>query len=148
LIGIGFISGVSIPGLNRIFYWISGWIRKMFGLGLQKKTLINTFLVGMINGLVPCGISALAIMYCFILPDAQSGFLSMWVFGLGTWPVMFLFPMLLQRISGLFQINFKNVTVAAMAFSGILMIGHGIWGEHSVLAKEGKVIPTEMAICP
>lgn len=148
LIGMGLTSGVSLPGLNRIFQRFAGWIRKIFGWGLQQKTYISTFLLGMANGLVPCGISALALMYCFILPDAQSGFLSMWVFGLGTWPVMILFPLVLQRISGWFQFNVKKVTIVAMAFSGLLMIGNGIWSEHSVISSEGQVIPIEVAICP
>jgi len=123
LLGIAFIlSGLGrrLPvallgrGVNRL----TGHLKKIFGKALQKKNNLTTFLLGMINGMLPCGLTYLALSACLILPSAGQGFMFMIFFGLGTWPVMIGFLKLLN-------ISKLNSAFSPARFSRIGMIAVG-----------------------
>ena len=77
------------------------------------------FLVGFLNGLMPCG--PLQTMQIFALGtgSATSGALSMFMFALGTVPLMLTFG----AVSGLLS---KGYTKKILKFSGVLIIVLGI----------------------
>jgi hypothetical protein len=74
--------------------------------------------MGMINGILPCGITYLALIYCFTLPAAIDGFYFMLLMGLGSLPAM---------IGALFFLNAlkKLIPFAFPKFSTILLIAMG-----------------------
>ncbi|MEQ8424770.1 MAG: sulfite exporter TauE/SafE family protein, partial [Cyclobacteriaceae bacterium] len=84
LIGFGVISGLKVPLLAGLVNKFTMWLKKQFGSFLQRKE--NIFYLGMLNGLLPCGLTYLALTFCFTLSYAFEGFLFMLVFGLGTIP--------------------------------------------------------------
>ena len=86
LIGFGAINGIRIPILNRLIHQFTDWVRKIFGKLLNGNR--NLFFLGMLNGLLPCGLTYLALTYCFTLDGFVDGFLFMVIFGMGTIPVM------------------------------------------------------------
>jgi len=116
---------------------------------LQKKGGAAVFVMGMLNGLLPCGLTYLAMTYCFILPAATDGFLFMLLFGVGTWPVMI-------GVTWLMGLGFKRLTLNYQKITTIVFIAIGAWlvarvfithssESHSHLF--GK-IPTEEVVCP
>jgi len=120
LMGVGAITGVNIPlftaGVNKL----TSKLKQLFGFWLHKKQTSAVFVMGMLNGLLPCGLTYLALTYCFILPTATDGFIFMLLFGLGTWPVMVGF-------SWLMGLGFKSLTRYYHRMAMLSFILVGVW---------------------
>lgn len=106
LVGL-FGKGINMAGFQQSVSIISGILVILFGLGLlRKKTswppfflklytkwsqstdLLSVFLLGFLNGLLPCGMVYVAMAGALIEQDIFRGALYMMVFGAGTLPMM------------------------------------------------------------
>ncbi len=148
LLGLGGITGVRIPyvtaGINRF----ASWIKKIFGKVLRQKSSPATFLMGMVNGLLPCGLTYLALSACLILPTAREGFLFMFFFGLGTWPVMIGLTWILNSSIVRARFNLARFSRIALVLVGCLLFIR-VWLTHphaSASTLEGKVSGME-SVC-
>lgn len=97
------------------------------------------FLVGMLNGLMPCGPLQTMQLYALGTGSAISGAISMFLFSLGTVPLMLLFG----AISGILS---KGYTKQLLKFSGFLVIILGIIMGNRGLALAGVGVPNMMAL--
>lgn len=88
LTGFGVISGIKIPLITGWVTRFSSWLKQAFGKIIQQKGNRAVFLLGMLNGLLPCGLTYLAMSYCLTLSHFMEGFIFMLVFGMGTLPLM------------------------------------------------------------
>lgn len=94
--GISIISGVLIlfAALNRIFRFSAAArnsfllvpFNKLFGYALKHRA--NHLIIGMINGLLPCGFVYLALAGAVNTGDVQHAAAYMFWFGVGTTPLM------------------------------------------------------------
>lgn len=100
-----------------------------------KRKPKTPFLVGMLNGLLPCGPLQTMQLYALGTGSAFKGALSMLIFALGTVPLMLTFG----ALSGLLS---KNNTKTILKFSGILVIILGIVMGTRGLALTGVNLPT------
>lgn len=100
-----------------------------------KKKPKAPFLVGMLNGLMPCGPLQTMQLYALGTGSAFKGALSMFLFALGTVPLMLTFG----ALSGLLS---KNSTKTVLKFSGILVVVLGIIMGTRGLALAGINIPS------
>jgi len=66
------------------------WVRKKLGYYFQKSSLSSLFMVGLLNGLLPCGFVYIALAGAISVPGIDGAMLYMALFGLGTFPLMFL----------------------------------------------------------
>ena len=64
-------------------------IKRIFSFVLKQKTLPSMFILGLANGLLPCGFLYLAATGSMISGSPLGGMLYMALFGLGTAPAMF-----------------------------------------------------------
>lgn len=128
-LGILFIFIGAIGVWNMRIPFLTSWIQG--GVSLLKITFASVsrikspfavLFMGMLNGLLPCGLSSLALTSCILLPSASDGFLFMLIFGMGTLPVMIGLAPLLGRIFAKLQFSFKNVVRASLILAGILLI--------------------------
>jgi uncharacterized protein len=110
LIGVGGISGIKIPFLTAAIVRVTVWLRKEFGFILQRKGPWSSVALGMLNGLLPCGLTYLAMTYCLTLNTWWEGFVFMFFFGLGTWPVMLGATSLLGFSSSFLKHNISKLT--------------------------------------
>jgi len=92
------------------------------------------FLVGMLNGLMPCGPLQTMQLYALGTGSAAAGALSMFIFSLGTVPLMLVFG----AISGFLS---KGYTKQLLKFSGFLVIILGIIMGNRGLALAGVGVP-------
>lgn len=97
------------------------------------------FLVGMLNGLMPCGPLQTMQLYALGTGSAISGAVSMFLFSLGTVPLMLLFG----AISGILS---KGYTKQLLKFSGFLVIILGIIMGNRGLALAGVGVPSIMTL--
>src|SRR6478736_4776167 len=98
VMGISGMSSVYIPQVNRVMSKGTNVLKKMFSKFIGKKTWGAMTMMGMLNGLLPCGLTYLALTYCITLPRPDQGFLFMAIFGLGTLPVMLGLTTVLQKL--------------------------------------------------
>ena len=118
--------GVSPAFAHRFLFKLVGPLKKLFGKALSNNSLTGLLMLGMLNGVLPCGLTMLAIGYCFVMPSFQDGAMFMLAFGLGTWPVMLGFTQFIQLIVNKMSVRFSRIMVGAMVISGLLLIGRGI----------------------
>ena len=120
--GIGLLK-ISIPSLSRSVGSFSLWIKKLFGSSLKKKTMGSLFILGGLNGFLPCGLILIALSFCIALGTAREGFFFMLFFGIGTLPVMLGFTSILPVIVKRLKFNMVYVTRGMLVTSGLLLIG-------------------------
>ncbi|MBU3090531.1 sulfite exporter TauE/SafE family protein [Clostridium sp. CF011] len=141
--GLQIFAGVFmiIMGLNMSGYSL---FRK-FNIKLPwpacsvKKKPKTPFLVGVLNGLMPCGPLQTMQLYALGTGSAFNGALSMLIFSLGTVPLMLTFG----ALSGLIT---KGYTKTLLKFSGILVVVLGIVMGSRGLALAGVNVPSTSSL--
>ena len=98
----------------------------------------SPFMVGIINGLMPCGPLQTMQLYALGTGSAAKGALSMFIFALGTVPLMLTFG----AVSGLLS---KGYTKKILKFSGILVIVLGLIMGNRGLSLAGLNLVPPMA---
>lgn len=76
----------SMMGTDKVMVWV----RKKLGYYFQKNSLGSLFMVGMLNGLLPCGFVYIALAGAISAPGIGGAMLYMALFGLGTFPLMYI----------------------------------------------------------
>ncbi|MEH7107260.1 urease accessory protein UreH domain-containing protein [Bacillus sp. JJ1764] len=105
---------------------------------MQKPKPRTPFFVGLLNGLMPCGPLQTMQIYALGTGSALSGALSMFMFAIGTVPLMLTFGALTGLLS-------KGYTKKILKFSGILIVVLGLIMSNRGLALAGMNIgPTTM----
>ena len=69
-------------------YGFSNFLKQKFGILLKRKSISSIFLIGLLNGFLPCGLVYIAVAGAIATSSFTSGALYMFVFGIGTLPVM------------------------------------------------------------
>ena len=80
VLGLAGVSHFRIPFLSRILQRITSRIKELFSEFLKRKTILSITMMGMLNGLLPCGLTYLALTYCLTLPNGMDGFVFMLIF--------------------------------------------------------------------
>jgi len=121
------LMGLSFAGklkfLSSIEYPITKhqWFKNIFTSQLNAKTPISFYLLGLLNGLVPCGLVYTMLVTATTTESALLGALVMFIFGLFTIPTLFSFAL----IVGLFtQTKFRSVMIQLAAITVIIF---GFW---------------------
>jgi uncharacterized protein len=131
VMGILIIGLVFVPGLTR---WIRvpslisviGKLRSLLSPLFQQKGYRSLFLIGTLNGLLPCGLVYLGITGAIVTGNAQRGSLFMATFGAGTLPAMFTLSMLSNALSGAFREKIRRAMPVVIVSMGLLLILRGL----------------------
>jgi len=103
-----------------------GNLKIRMGKLLKKKGLVSLFLFGLLNGLLPCGMVYAALAGSVVAGSSASGALFMFIFGLGTLPMLFVISMMGNTISLKLRKKITKLIPAAIMFFGILFILRGL----------------------
>lgn len=149
LMGIGAISGLHIPFITAALNNFTTRLKGFFNFWLKKNNNLAVLIMGMLNGLLPCGLTYLAMTYCFIMPSMTEGFWFMILFGLGTWPVMIGFTWLLGIGFGKIKVNYQRITTVVFIMIGVWLLARVTINQSmdNHLHLFGKTT-TEEVICP
>jgi sulfite exporter TauE/SafE len=94
-------------------------VKMKFGLLFKQRSLSSLLYIGLLNGLLPCGLVYMAIAGSVAVANALKGSMFMALFGLGTIPAMFAVTMVKDLIS----LNIRNkIQKAVPVFVGIMAI--------------------------
>lgn len=99
-----------------------GSFRKLF----TKSSLGSLFLIGLLNGLLPCGLVYMAIAGAINTNDVMMGVAFMVVFGIGTTPALLAVSLVGNVISLNFRNKVKRIIPVFIVILGILFILRGM----------------------
>ncbi len=116
------ITGVRIPFFTSVLTRFTSTLKIQFAKFLQQKNSLSLLVLGALNGVLPCGLTFLALTFCLTLATPAEGFAYMFLFGIGTLPVMLGFVSIGGFITRKLHWNIKNITTGLMIISGILLI--------------------------
>jgi sulfite exporter TauE/SafE len=142
------ITNLHIPVLTTAIQKLTGLLKSAFGKFLQQKNYISIFILGTLNGLLPCGLTFLALTYCLTLGSISNGFYFMLLFGIGTLPVMLGLTAIFQYLVKRFNLSFRKVTTTVLFLSGCLLIARVfIAHNHDAHRVDIEHTTTEITIC-
>jgi len=134
-IGIGVVMVLSIlfpalfKGKIKLEQFLFGYAGKMVGK-FRKLFAINSFpsllLIGLLNGLLPCGLVYVAVAGALNTNDIAGGVLFMIIFGIGTLPVMLAIPLLGNLIGTKFRRRYQHVLSSLVVILGVLFVLRGL----------------------
>lgn len=153
IMGVVMIASVLFPFLFRgkinIETITSGYatrlishFRKMFG----KQSKSNLFLIGLLNGLLPCGLVYVAVAGAINTNDVLMGTLFMVVFGLGTIPVMLGVSLVGNIISGGIRQKLSKVVPVFIVILGIIFILRGMSLGIPFISPKTKMLSPEKEV--
>jgi sulfite exporter TauE/SafE len=96
-IGMGIVMIISILApirftnkfsVTRPIYKLVGKVKNALGAALKKKEPETFFIIGFLNGLLPCGLVYMAVFGAIALGKPLQGSVYMALFGIGTIPLM------------------------------------------------------------
>jgi sulfite exporter TauE/SafE/copper chaperone CopZ len=131
---VAVLSGVFmvIMGLNmlNIFPWLrrlNPRMPRIFGERIHNSSgRRGPFYVGLFNGLMPCGPLQAMQIYALGTGSFFAGALSMFMFSLGTVPLMFGFGAVSSFLSGRFTRRMMKVSAVLVMILGIIMLNRGL----------------------
>lgn len=144
--GFGGLQKITIPGFASLMQQLSAFLKGLFARQLKNKTRGAMIILGALNGLLPCGLTLLALTWCLTLKGPLDGFNFMLLFGAGTLPVMLGVTAILPGLVKIFNWNIQRMSSAMLIFSGCILIARVfiIHLPHAVSLKEGF---TDIILC-
>lgn len=122
IIAVFRIGHIRIPLLFSGINKLTTFLKERFAFLLSKKTSAAVFMMGMLNGFLPCGMTLIALSYCLLLAGPVDGFNFMLLFGIGTLPVMLGFAPLLSLTIKKLNLSLQKATTVMMICSGAILV--------------------------
>lgn len=131
------IMGINMtgifPSLRRFNLKMPKFIGKRISGAKQKST--SSFYIGLLNGLMPCGPLQSMQLYALSTGSFAAGALSMFLFSLGTVPLMFGLGALTSKLSKKFTEKILTIGAVLVVVLGIGMLNNGLALSGIVVSK-------------
>lgn len=126
-VGIILLAYVFVPfkysaGGYPLFLWIKASFAKVFSIG-SKSSL---FLVGLLNGLLPCGLVYIGIAGAIATGDVLKGTLFMALFGAGTLPMMIVLPLARGLVTASVRSKMQKAIPVVITLMATVLILRGL----------------------
>jgi hypothetical protein len=132
-IGIIMIIAVLIPyktfnkyNFSKPLYRFISKIKTALGKELKKKTPDTFLTIGFLNGFLPCGLVYMAILGAIASGSALEGSLYMFIFGLGTIPLMTIAIYFSRFLSSVVRMKIQKAIPVFVVIIGLLFIVRGL----------------------
>ncbi|MDW3193905.1 MAG: sulfite exporter TauE/SafE family protein [Cytophagales bacterium] len=152
IVGLVLVAIVLFPSFNKRLELsvsrtrLGRFVQQRIARLYQSQRSGTFFLVGMLNGLLPCGMVYMAAFAALGSADTISGILIMTGFGLGTLPLMTSFTLLPVR-EWLARFRGMKVANALMLVAGAIMILRATALELPDVPVMGVFNPSQLTIC-
>ncbi|MDQ1263339.1 MAG: uncharacterized protein QG559_340 [Campylobacterota bacterium] len=135
LAGLSLMGKIKFLTLVEYSFASSSFYKEIFKRVLNSKSKSSFFILGMLNGLLPCGF-----VYFFAITAASTasplyGALVMMLFGISTIPAMFTVGFV-ASLAG--ATNFRNMMMSLSSFAIILYGAYTIYNGYDYLTREQK----------
>jgi len=112
----------ALPGFGRFTHLVQQKMGKM----LQKHGNSAVFSMGLLNGLLPCGMVYAALAGAIARVDGPQGALFMAIFGLGTLPLLLAVTVLGRSFGQVMRQRLRIWQPLLLSFAGILLLQRGL----------------------
>ena len=137
------LAGLSLLGKSKFLTMIehsfskSTWYQQSFKALLQNQSLLSFFLLGMLNGLLPCGFVYFFAITAASTADPLYGALVMLIFGLSTIPALFS----LGFFVGIFkQSSLRNIMIRLAAVAVLIYGAYTIYNGYRYLVEPDRTL--------
>lgn len=113
---------INIPFFNRLVTLL----RKYLGELYRNRNFSSVFLIGLLNGLLPCGLVYMAIAGALATGELISSIIFMAAFGLGTLPVMWAIAFYGNMIPAAFRIKIRTIYPYLLGLMACMLILRGM----------------------
>ncbi|MDR1136631.1 MAG: sulfite exporter TauE/SafE family protein [Clostridiales Family XIII bacterium] len=150
--GLKMIAGIFmvIMGINMlgVFAWTRRFVPRApraltAEIDRRKSASASPLIVGLLNGLMPCGPLQAMQIYALSTGSPVEGALSMMLFAIGTVPLMFGLGALSSMLGGKFTRNVMTAGAAVVVLLGVSMLSQA-WN----LSGLGAAMPSVVANAP
>ncbi|MBL4667861.1 MAG: sulfite exporter TauE/SafE family protein [Flavobacteriales bacterium] len=132
---------------NKYIYQFNAFVKAKLGVFLNKKSNTSLFLIGILNGLIPCGVVFIALQGSLIQTNLLNSWLFMLVFGLGTIPMMFSIAYLSNTFSPIAKIKINKLMPYLTVVIALLLIVRGLNLDIPYLSPSYDKQTNEMSCC-
>lgn len=140
VVGLAGVTSINIPALTTVLQQVTTKLKLLFGRFLQQKNYLSTFVLGSLNGVLPCGLTFIALTFCLTLNGPLDSFNYMLVFGLGTLPAMLGLTTVILNVVKRFKISLHKLTTTMLILSGCLLIARVfLFHQHPLPESHGVV---------
>ncbi len=137
LTGLSLLGKIKFLTLIEHSFSKSTWYQENFKALLKSQTFFSFFLLGMLNGLLPCGFVYFFAITAASTADPLYGAMVMAIFGLSTIPALFS----LGFFVGLFkQSGLRNIMIKLAAISVILYGSYTIYNGYDYLVSPDRTV--------
>jgi hypothetical protein len=133
ILGAIMILAVLIPRLGnpgnifaRLTESMTGNLKKPFIKLFRIKTYRSLFIIGLLNGFLPCGLVYIALAGALVMKQVHEGAFYMIFFGIGTIPMMLAIPVAGNILSMKLRKRLSKVIPYFIILLGILFILRGL----------------------
>jgi uncharacterized protein len=102
------------------------WLKATLGRLFQQRALTSLFGVGLLNGLLPCGLVYIACAGATATGNLWSGVDYMIAFGLGTVPMMLAISLIGTKLQFVLRLRLQRLIPASLAIVGALLLLRGM----------------------
>jgi len=124
LLGVTILIAVFFPpfmrwleGQNKYMAALQQWLRSKMASLFKKNNAFALVGIGLMNGLLPCGLVYIAVAGALSTGDTLGGMLYMMLFGLGTLPMM----LLASQFRGLVPTSVRNKVRMALPYLACIL---------------------------
>ncbi|MCK5124666.1 MAG: sulfite exporter TauE/SafE family protein [candidate division Zixibacteria bacterium] len=110
----------------RLHEKLTGKIRGLWRKLMEKNSISSLFLIGLLNGFLPCGLVYIAIAGSIATGTALGGALYMAVFGFGTFPVMLAMSLIGRVLNYKMKLKLKKLLPVGVVVLATLFILRGL----------------------
>lgn len=108
-----------------VYAWVR-WVKTGLGKLMRQKSPMSLFALGLLNGLLPCGLVYVACASSIATGSVMAGGLYMFAFGLGTLPMMFGIGFLGRNVQLTLRLRFQKLIPISLAVLGFILILRGM----------------------
>jgi uncharacterized protein len=121
------------------------WLKARLGILLNRRGSSAMFGIGLLNGLLPCGLVYVAAAAAVTRGNSLAGMEYMIAFGLGTVPMLLAISLLGHKVQFTLRMRLQRLIPVSLAIVGALLVLRGLGLGIPVLSP--KLAPTEPSVC-
>jgi len=130
-LGLGLVLLAGLILGHRLSTWIPvargvSWLKRTIGAQLRARTLTALTILGLLNGLLPCGLVYVACAGAAATGGILSGALYMTVFGLGTVPMILAISLSGKLLHQTLRRGLTKAMPVAVGLVALLLIVRGL----------------------
>lgn len=104
----------------------TAFVQNKLGAFMGHPSVFSLFVTGMLNGLLPCGLVYMALSATVMAPTVLNSMMLMYVFGLGTVPMMIALTVIKDRARIMHAVHFRRFVPIVMLLFGSLFVLRGM----------------------